>query len=150
VAWRSPACGFCWRLCRRTCRASMKSQVSLPVLLFAAGLSITAALVLASCRRCVRCVWIHNPRCRPIHRGLSIRGTAAARAAFWLQARLPAPSFCSSSRPWCCAVFRACCGQDRGFDSSHVTLAQVDLFAPEFGDKMPNSKAVKLALPTAR
>ncbi len=24
--------------------------------------------------------------------------------------------------------------QDRGFDASHVTLAQVDLFSPQYGD----------------
>jgi predicted permease len=35
--------------------------------------------------------------------------------------------------------------QDRGFDSSHVTLAQVDLFSPQYGDKLPNVKTVKLA-----
>ena len=35
--------------------------------------------------------------------------------------------------------------QDRGFDSSHVTLAQVDLFAPQYGDSVPNGKAAKLA-----
>lgn len=35
--------------------------------------------------------------------------------------------------------------QDRGFDSSHVTAAQVDLFAPQYGDHVPHIKAVKLA-----
>ena len=35
--------------------------------------------------------------------------------------------------------------QDRGFDSSHVTLAQVGLFTPQYGDKLPNVKTVKLA-----
>ena len=35
--------------------------------------------------------------------------------------------------------------QDRGFDSSQVTAAQVDLFAPQYGDKVPNIKAVKFA-----
>jgi predicted permease len=35
--------------------------------------------------------------------------------------------------------------QNRGFDSSHVTLAQVDLFAPQYDDALPNVKAVKLA-----
>jgi predicted permease len=35
--------------------------------------------------------------------------------------------------------------QDRGFDTSHVTAAQVDLFAPQYGEKVPNIKAVKLA-----
>ena len=35
--------------------------------------------------------------------------------------------------------------QDRGFDSSNVTAAQVDLFASQYGDKLPNIKALKLA-----
>jgi predicted permease len=35
--------------------------------------------------------------------------------------------------------------QNRGFDSSHVTLAQVDLFAPRYDDSLPNVKTVKLA-----
>ena len=35
--------------------------------------------------------------------------------------------------------------QDRGFDSSHVIAAQVDLFAPQYGDKVPGIAAVKLA-----
>jgi predicted permease len=35
--------------------------------------------------------------------------------------------------------------QGRGFDSSHVTLAQVDLFAPQYGDSHADVKTVKLA-----
>jgi predicted permease len=35
--------------------------------------------------------------------------------------------------------------QKRGFDTSNVTLAQVDLFSPQYGDTRPNVKAVKLA-----
>lgn len=35
--------------------------------------------------------------------------------------------------------------QDRGFDSSHVTAAQVDLFAPQYGDSVPGIKTIKLA-----
>jgi predicted permease len=35
--------------------------------------------------------------------------------------------------------------QDRGFDTSHVTVAQVDLFAPAYDDSVPNYSAAKLA-----
>jgi predicted permease len=35
--------------------------------------------------------------------------------------------------------------EDRGFDSSNVTAAQVDLFTSQYGDKLPNIKALKLA-----
>jgi predicted permease len=35
--------------------------------------------------------------------------------------------------------------QDRGFDSSSVIAAQVDLFTSQYGDKLPNIKVAKLA-----
>ncbi len=35
--------------------------------------------------------------------------------------------------------------QNRGFDSSHVTLAQVDLFAPQYSDDLRDFKAAKLS-----
>jgi predicted permease len=35
--------------------------------------------------------------------------------------------------------------QNRGFDSGHVTMAQVDLFTPQYGDKNPNFEAAKTA-----
>jgi predicted permease len=34
--------------------------------------------------------------------------------------------------------------QDRGFDSSHITFAHVDLYAPQYGDKQKTVKAAKL------
>ena len=120
-------------------------QVSAPVLLFAAGLSITAALVsgvlpalrslrvdpqsalLANSSRTV------NSRDGRRTRSVLVAGQVACTVVLLIITSLVLRSF---SR---------LLNQDRGFDSSHVTLAQVDLFAPEFGDKLPNSKGVKLA-----
>jgi predicted permease len=34
--------------------------------------------------------------------------------------------------------------QNRGFDTSHITVAQVDLFAPQYGDKTPHIQTIKL------
>jgi predicted permease len=36
-------------------------------------------------------------------------------------------------------------GQQRGFDASHVTMAQVDLFTPQYGDTVKDVNAVKAA-----
>ena len=36
-------------------------------------------------------------------------------------------------------------GQDRGFDSSHVTLAQADLFTPQYDNDGPTGNAARLA-----
>jgi hypothetical protein len=36
--------------------------------------------------------------------------------------------------------------QNRGFDSNHVTLAQVDLFTPQYDDDGPKGSAARLAL----
>ena len=36
--------------------------------------------------------------------------------------------------------------QERGFDTSHLTLAQVDLFSPQYGDSTPKVEAIKQAL----
>jgi predicted permease len=35
--------------------------------------------------------------------------------------------------------------QERGFDTSHLTLAQVDLFSPQYGDATPKVEAIKQA-----
>jgi predicted permease len=120
-------------------------QVSAPVLLFAAGLSITAALVsgvlpaLRSLRvdpqsalqaNSARTV---NSRDGFRTRSILVAGQVACTLVLLIITSLVLRSFSRLLR------------QDRGFDSSHVTLAQVDLFAPEFGDKLPNSKQVKLA-----
>jgi predicted permease len=120
-------------------------QVSAPVLLFAAGLSITAALVsgvlpaLRSLRVDPQSALQANSS-RTVNsrdgfrtRSILVAGQVACTVVLLIITSLVLRSFSRLLR------------QDRGFDSSHVTVAQVDLFAPEFGDKLPNSKGVKLA-----
>ncbi|MGA8669163.1 MAG: FtsX-like permease family protein [Terracidiphilus sp.] len=120
-------------------------QVSAPVLLFAAGLSITAALV-SGVLPALRSLRVDpqstlqanssrtlNSRDGRRTRSILVAGQVACTVVLLIITSLVLRSF---SR---------LLNQDRGFDSSHVTLAQVDLFAPEFGDKLPNSKGVKLA-----
>ncbi len=120
-------------------------QMNAPVLLFAAGLSITAALVsgvlpaLRSLRvdpqSALQANSTRNANSRDGRRTRSIlvAGQIACTVVLLIITSLVLRSFSRLLR------------QDRGFDSSHVTMAQVDLFSPEFGDKLPNVKAVKLA-----
>ena len=120
-------------------------QVNAPVLLFAAGLSITATLVsgvlpaLRSLRADPQSALQANSS-RTVNspegsrtRSLLVAGQVACTLVLLIITSLVLRSFSRLLQ------------QDRGFDSNHVTLAQVDLFAPEFGDKKPNAKGVKLA-----
>jgi predicted permease len=119
--------------------------VSLPVLLFAAAVSIMAALTFGILPA-LRSLRVHpqaalqanssrtvNSREGNRTRSLLVAGQVACTVVLLIVTSLVLRSFSRLLH------------QDRGFDSSHVTLAQVDLFSPEFGDKIPNVKAVKLA-----
>ncbi|MGA9670736.1 MAG: ABC transporter permease [Terracidiphilus sp.] len=120
-------------------------QVSAPVLWFAAGLSITAALVsgVLPALRSLRvdpqsALQANSPRTFNSRdgrrtRSILVAGQIACTVVLLIITSLVLRSFSRLLR------------QDRGFDSSHLTLAQADLFAPEFGDKKPNVKAVKMA-----
>ncbi|MGD0941895.1 MAG: ABC transporter permease [Terracidiphilus sp.] len=120
-------------------------QVSLPVLLFAAGLSIAAALAFGILPA-LRSLDVHpeaalqanSSRTANSRQGRRTRSALVAAQVACTVILLIATSLVLRS-------FSRMVHQDRGFDSSHVTMAQVDLFAPEFGDKIPNVKAVKLA-----
>lgn len=120
-------------------------QVSLPVLVFAAVLSMAAALAFGILPA-LRSMDVHpqaalqanssravNSRDGRRTRSILVAGQVACTVVLLIVTFLVVRSFSRMLR------------QDRGFDSSHVTLAQVDLFSPEFGDKMPNVKSVKLA-----
>jgi predicted permease len=119
--------------------------VSLPVLLFAAVVSIIAAMTFGILPA-LRSLRVHpqgalqanssrtvNSREGNRTRSLLVAGQVACTIVLLIVTSLVLRSFSRLLH------------QDRGFDASHVTLAQVDLFSPEFGDKMPNAKAVKLA-----
>lgn len=120
-------------------------QVNLPVLLFAVGLSIAAALAFGILPT-VLSLDVHpqaalqanssrtvNSRQGHRTRSVLVAAQVACTVVLLIVTSLVLRSFSHMVR------------QNRGFDSSHVTMAQVDLFSPEFSDKVPNVKAVKLA-----
>jgi predicted permease len=120
-------------------------KVNLPVLLFAAVASIASAL-LFGVLPALRSLRVHpqsalqanssrtaNTREGRRTRSLLVATEVACTVILLIITSLVLRSFSHLLR------------QNRGFDSSHITLAQVDLFAPRYDDALPNVKAVKLA-----
>jgi putative ABC transport system permease protein len=120
-------------------------QVNLPVLLFAAGVSIASAL-LFGVLPALRSLRVHpqaalqanSSRTVNTHEGRRTRSLLVATEVACTIVLLIITSLVLRS-------FSHLLRQNRGFDSSHVTLAQVDLFTPQYDDALPNVKAVKLA-----
>ena len=120
-------------------------QVNWLVLLFAVGLSMLSAILfgILPALRSLRVppqaalqassVRAANTRHGNRTRSLLVAGEVACTVVLLIVTSLALRSFSRLLR------------QDRGFDSSHVTAAQVDLFAPQYGDKVPNIKSIKLA-----
>jgi predicted permease len=120
-------------------------HVSLPVLCFAAAISIAAALVFGTlpALRSLRVApqlalqtgttRVANTRGGRRTRNLLVAGQVACTLTLLVVTALVLRSFSRLLH------------QDRGFDTSHVTLAQVDLFAPQYSDSQPNFPAAKLA-----
>jgi predicted permease len=120
-------------------------RVSLPVLAFSAGLSIAAAILFGMLPA------LRSLRVAP-QTALKTNQTRAANTQEGQRTR----SLMVGAQVACTVVllivtslalrsFSNLLSQNRGFDSSHVTLAQVDLFAPQYGDSQGNVKAVKLS-----
>jgi predicted permease len=120
-------------------------RVSLPVLVFAAGLTIAAAILFGILPA------LRSLRVQP-QTALQANSTRTANTQEGRRTR----SVLVGAQVACTVVllivtflmlrsFSHLLRQDRGFDASHVTLAQVDLFAPQYADTLPNTKAVKLA-----
>jgi predicted permease len=120
-------------------------QVSLPVLAFAAGLSIVAAIIFGTL---------------PALRSLRVPPQAALQAnsarAANTQEGHRTRSVMVGAQVACTVVllivtslmlrnFSNLMHQNRGFDSSHITIAQVDLFAPQYGDFSTKANTVKHA-----
>ena len=118
-------------------------QVSLPVLVFSAGLSIAAAMVFGIL---------------PALRSLRVAPQAAMQAnstrASHTQESRRTRSLMVAAQVACTVVLLVVTSlalrglsrllrQDRGFDSSHVTLAQVDLFSPQYADSSSTYKVAK-------
>jgi predicted permease len=120
-------------------------HVSLPVLAFAGVVSIAAALVFGTlpALRSLRVppqlalqtntTRVANSREGRRTRSLLVAGQVACTLTLLVVTALVLRSFSRLMR------------QDRGFDTSHVTVAQVDLFAPQYSDSLPNVTAAKLA-----
>jgi predicted permease len=109
-------------------------KVSLPVLLFSAGLSIAAAIVFGILPA------LRSFRIAP-QTALQANSTRSANTQESQRTR----SLMVATQVACTVVllivtslslrsFSRLLRQNRGFDSDHVTLAQVDLFAPQYGD----------------
>jgi predicted permease len=119
-------------------------RVSLPVLIFSAGLSIAAAIVfgmlpaLRSLRVAPQAALQANStraaNTQESHRtrSLMVAAQVACTVVLLIVTSLALRSFSHLMR------------QNRGFDSSHVTLAQVDLFAPQYGDLLKSADSAKL------
>jgi predicted permease len=116
-------------------------QVSLPVLVFSAGLSIAAAILFGML---------------PALRSLRVAPQAALQANSTRSANTQesrrARNLMVAAQVACTVVLLIVTSlvlrslshllrQNRGFDSSHVTLAQADLFAPQYNDGPTGDKA---------
>jgi predicted permease len=120
-------------------------QVNLPVLLFAAGASIAAAMSfgILPALRSLRvdpqaALQANSSRAANTREGRRTRSLLVATEVACTVVLLIVTSLVLRS-------FAHLLRQNRGFDSSHVTLAQVDLFTPQYDDASPNVKTIKLA-----
>jgi predicted permease len=120
-------------------------QVNLPVLLFAAGTSLAVAMLfgILPALRSIRvnpqtALQANSARAANTREGRRTRNLLVAAEVACTLVLLIITSLVLRS-------FSHLLRQDRGFDSSHITLAQVDLFAPQYDDTRPNVKAAKLA-----
>ena len=120
-------------------------QVNLPVLFFAAGLSIAAAIAfgILPALRSLRvqpqtALQANSTRSANTQEGWKTRNLLVASQVACAVVLLIVTSLVLRS-------FSHLLRQDRGFNASHVTLAQVDLYAPQYSDTAPGVKAAKLA-----
>jgi len=120
-------------------------HVSLPVLAFAAAISIAAALLFGTlpALRSLRvppqlALQANSARTTSTREGRRTRNLLVAGQVACTLTLLVVTALVLRS-------FSRLLHQDRGFDTSHVTVAQVDLFAPAYDDSRPNFPAAKLA-----
>jgi hypothetical protein len=120
-------------------------QVSLPVLVFSGGLSVASAVMFGMLPA------LRSLRVAP-QAALQANSTRAANTQESHRAR----SLMVAAQVACTVVLLIVTSlvlrslshllrQDRGFDSSHVTLAQADLFAPQYDKGGPTGNAARLA-----
>ncbi|HEY2857591.1 MAG TPA: ABC transporter permease [Terracidiphilus sp.] len=120
-------------------------RVNIPVLLFAAGVSVVAAIAFGVLPA-LRSLGVHpqaalqanstrttNTQNSQRTRSIMVGAQVACTVVLLIVTSLALRSFSHLLR------------QNRGFDTGHVTLAETDLFAPQYGDTVPNVKVAKLA-----
>ena len=120
-------------------------HVDWPVLLFAAGLSVITAILFGTLPA-LRSLRVQpqqamqnttaraaNPREGAATRNLLVAAEVACTIVLLIVAALVIRSFAHVLN------------QARGFDSSHVTVAQVDLFSPPYGQSQPNFRGAQIA-----
>ena len=118
-------------------------RVNLPVLLFSEGLSIAAAIIFGMLPA------LRSLRVAP-QAALQANSTRAANTQESHRTR----SLMVATQVACTVVllivtslvlrsFSHLVRQNRGFDSRHVTLAQVDLFSPQYGDSSATYRTAK-------
>jgi len=120
-------------------------HVSTPVLLFAAGLSIVAAIAFGILPA-LRSLRVHpqtalqenSSRTANTPEGRRTRSAMVAAQVACTVVLLIVTSLALHS-------FSHLLRQDRGFDASHVTLAQADLFVPQYDDAGSKGDAARLA-----
>lgn len=119
--------------------------INLPVLLFAAGISISAALFFGTlpALRSLRvepqtALQANSARAASPREGRRIRDILVMLQVACTVVLLIITALVLHS-------FKRLLTQNRGFDASHITFAQVDLYASQYSDKLPNVQAVKLA-----
>jgi len=120
-------------------------RVSLPVLVFSAGLSIAAAIAfgmlpaLRSLRAAPQAaLQANSTRNANTQQGRRTRSVMIAAQVACTVVLLIVTSLTLRS-------FSNLLRQNRGFDTSHITLAQADLFAPAYEDFGPKPSAARLA-----
>ena len=120
-------------------------RVSLPVLIFSGGLSIAAAIIFGILPS------LHSLRVAP-QAALQANSTRAAGT----QRNRRTRSLMVAAQVACTVVLLIVTSlvlrslshllrQDRGFDTSHVTLAQADLYASQYDNAGPKGNAARLA-----
>ena len=121
-------------------------HLSTPVLAFAAGISMVAAITFGILPA-LRSLRVHpqaalqanSTRAANTREGQRTRSVMVATQVACTMVLLVVTSLVLRS-------FSHLVRQNRGFDVSHVTLAQVDLFAPQYGGEGAKGNAIRLAL----
>ncbi|HTV06800.1 MAG TPA: ABC transporter permease [Acidobacteriaceae bacterium] len=120
-------------------------HISLPVLLFATGLSIVSAIgfgIFPALRSLgidpQTALQENSPRAVHTQEGRRTRNAMVAAQVACTLVLLIATSLALRS-------FSHLLRQNRGFDATHVTLAQADLFTPRYDDDSPKGAVARLA-----